>query len=831
MLSLLAQSSAAAEQTPALIASLMAIWGSVWPYLVMLGGFSVIIFVHELGHFMVAKWAGVRVDRFAVGFGRELLGFTRGETRYSFNILPLGGYVKMLGQEDFDDKSEELKFNDDPRSFVNKPVGHRMAIVSAGVVMNILLACFLFMIVFLIGKKELAPRIATVEPDSPAQIAGLLPGDQIESINGTRVLTFDQVTMAILLAPPHEPLEFIVKRGDEFAPPILVSPESRMPESTRDTNRLMAGIGPGFTREITGLAPDIDKDEPGMPRVGDLLAEVDGIAVTNKNINQLRRMIAYSKNPIIVERKDPENPDAAPTRAQVTIPPLLAIERSELTKRDSVSVLGLTPLVRFNAIDREGRAALAGLDVGDTVLAWGDQSFPNSDDIGRAIRDNPERDIFFQVRKSDGTTQKGFVRPKRNRKGAGTVMALLKPTKDQSDDEPRVSFTQVRPHGVAERAGIADGDLIISVGPTQNPSAAKMSKLIREGVGQPLRLALRRPDGTMYRAVVEPQPPGAINARHTMIAEDLLIVGDVVSTINGKPSPASTAGIPTGAQIVAIGETTVATWTNLVDAFREAAGTSVDLTYQEARGERRTVPFTVPHSLRTLLGVGPEATIVSIDGNKTVELHVKQKTQEVAVGYHFGTRQMLTGLVGQEQVPVEFRRHPLAELETKYLDITRNMVDPWLARIVFQPNVALMPEMTLVKGKNALDAVWIGIHQTHYFILQVYETLNRMIFSRSVGVENISGPLGIVSIGGKVARMGLVDTFFFMAIISANLAVINFLPLPIVDGGLMVFLIIEKIKGSPVSIRVQVATQMIGIALLIGAFLFVTYQDVLRIYG
>lgn len=147
---------------------LAAVWSSVWPYLAMIGGFSLIVFVHELGHFAVAKWAGVRVERFAVGFGQELFGFTRGETRYSFNLLPLGGYVKMLGQEDFDDKSEELRFKDDPRSFINKPVGHRMAIVSAGVVMNILFAALAFMIVFLIGMEATPPRIAGIEPDSPA---------------------------------------------------------------------------------------------------------------------------------------------------------------------------------------------------------------------------------------------------------------------------------------------------------------------------------------------------------------------------------------------------------------------------------------------------------------------------------------------------------------------------------------------------------------------------------------------------------------------------------------------------------------------------------------
>ena len=123
-------------QTSGVFDVALTIWSTVWPYLLMLLGFSVIVFVHELGHFAVAKWAGVRIETFAIGFGREIAGLTRGETRYSFNILPLGGYVKMLGQEDFDDKSNQLRFKDDPRSFINKPVGHRMAIVSAGVIMN-----------------------------------------------------------------------------------------------------------------------------------------------------------------------------------------------------------------------------------------------------------------------------------------------------------------------------------------------------------------------------------------------------------------------------------------------------------------------------------------------------------------------------------------------------------------------------------------------------------------------------------------------------------------------------------------------------------------------
>ena len=184
-----------------MLADLGGVLSTTWNVLLILLGFSVVVFFHELGHFSVAKWAGVRVERFAVGFGPELFGVTRGETRYSFNILPLGGYVKMLGQEDFEvDKTGEIAHNDDPRSFINKPVGHRMAIVSAGVIMNLLVAALLFMVVYMIGRVETAPIVGQVVTDTPAAKAGLQVGDRIHKINDFEISSFDQIATAVRLA-------------------------------------------------------------------------------------------------------------------------------------------------------------------------------------------------------------------------------------------------------------------------------------------------------------------------------------------------------------------------------------------------------------------------------------------------------------------------------------------------------------------------------------------------------------------------------------------------------------------------------------------------------
>jgi len=828
-------------------APLVELWSGTWPYLLMLLGFSLIVFVHELGHFMVAKWADVKVDRFAIGFGREIFGFTRGETRYSFNILPLGGYVKMLGQEDFDDKSKELQFGDDPRSFINKPVGRRMAIVSAGVVMNVLFACLVFMVVFLIGMEAIGTHIGFVEPDSPADRAGLLPGDKIVRINGERMLEFRDVTMAIQLAPPHEGVEFLVERGGKLQPPVYVKPDYRRPESTRDARRQVIGILYGFSREVMVVSPFLDRSREDTPHVGDLIAEVDGTTVTDENINQMRDMLAYAHE-VYVERKDASNPTAPPRRVRVRIEPLVAIWPSDSRDRGSINVLGLGPLMRFDAVDASGRASLGGLEVGDTILGFDDVDFPDYAQITRSIRDNPERDVAYVVQKADGRIVEGFVRPKRVRFGAGTIQALCESVNgagiedhDETPEEPpstaptgtgpRAKFAKVRIGGSAARAGIANGDRIVHLAGIDRPSCGQVNAAIRNAAGRALPVVGLKADGSTLLTSVVPEESGSLDASYMLVADDVLRVGRIVESLAGRPSPAAKAGIPSGSRILRVEEKPIRTWVELIGLFREHAGTTVSLAYEPPQGGEAVAPFEIPRSLRTLLEVGPEARILSIDGQPTVTARTGRGMEEVHVGYHEGTRSFLTELIGRRQVPVAYRANPLSPVLTAHVDVTEDMVDPWLGRITFAPSVDIGPETTLLKGANALDAIRIGAHKTYQFILNVYIIIKRMVFSRTIGLESMSGPLGIVSIGGQIARAGLVEFLYFLAIISANLAVINFLPLPIVDGGLMVFLLIEKIKGSPVSLRVQVATQMIGLFLIIGVFLFVTYNDALRLWG
>ena len=171
----------------------------------------------------------------------------------------------MLGQEDFDDKSEELRFKDDPRSFINKPVGHRMAIVSAGVVMNILFACLAFMIVFLIGMEAPPPRIADIEKDSPAEKAGLQPGDVIKEVNGEKVIEFNEVRFAVLLATPHEPIEFVVERDGQLMN-FDIKPDYNNAAWYAFPPATHRGHHAGRHRRNRGRGPEIGRTNPNHPR-------------------------------------------------------------------------------------------------------------------------------------------------------------------------------------------------------------------------------------------------------------------------------------------------------------------------------------------------------------------------------------------------------------------------------------------------------------------------------------------------------------------------------------------------------------------------------------
>ena len=160
------------------------------PTAVLLG---ILIFVHEFGHFIVAKLSGVRVLKFSLGFGPKIIGKKIGDTEYRISALPLGGYVKPLGETPDEPVSEE----DKPFSLTHQSIPVRLAIIAAGSVFNIVFACVLFTILFMVGTPMLTPKVGKVLDNSPAQRAGLREGDSIVAINGQKIALWEELSQRI----------------------------------------------------------------------------------------------------------------------------------------------------------------------------------------------------------------------------------------------------------------------------------------------------------------------------------------------------------------------------------------------------------------------------------------------------------------------------------------------------------------------------------------------------------------------------------------------------------------------------------------------------------
>ncbi|BAM04618.1 site-2 protease family protein [Phycisphaera mikurensis] len=380
-------------------------------------GFGFLIFIHELGHFLVAKWVGIRATQFAIGFGPAVASFRRGiglragsteaeyekrargaagpdpsddelyaaadaaglgETEYRLNWLPLGGYVKMLGQEDLDPAAA----SQDPRAYNQKAIWKRMLVISAGVVMNLV-----FGIVFLVlafgpgaGVAFPAPVVGGVSPGEPAARAyaeghegdpsflGLLPGDRITGLNGDPVEDLVAVKIATALGGRSNDVLLDVERPGEAGGEATPLRFRLRPEVGRTSDSMLAvGIQPATTDEVVGVEEGSVWAEAGVA-AGDRLVSVAGTPVDGPAA--LQRRVARGGGRTV----EALFADEAGVEKAVTFAPLPALARDA---DGGESLLGLEPLAEVNYIVPGSPAEAVGLRAGDVLTRVGGVQWPS----------------------------------------------------------------------------------------------------------------------------------------------------------------------------------------------------------------------------------------------------------------------------------------------------------------------------------------------------------------------------------------------------------------------------------------------------------------------
>lgn len=317
-------------------------------------GLGLVIFFHELGHFAVAKWCDVKVERFSIGFGPIIYSFKYGETEYALSIIPFGGYVKMLGQDDADPSqltSEEIAL--DPRSYSAKPVYQRMGIISAGVIMNIITGMLFFAFAFRMGVESIPSVVGASITGMPAWKAGIQPGDTIQKIDGEKAASYMDIIRSSAFSEGDITMQGVHLDGKKFDVKITPDRTGTRPQiGLIPSNSLKI---PKFTNpsaSVTSKGTAAAKAEPGfLP--GDTFKTIDGEPV--QSYAQLQRIFAAKSNQTL---KTGVVRDGTPDSEIVEI----------TVENNPFRTLGLwMDIGPIEAIQAGSPAARAGLKVGDKI--------------------------------------------------------------------------------------------------------------------------------------------------------------------------------------------------------------------------------------------------------------------------------------------------------------------------------------------------------------------------------------------------------------------------------------------------------------------------------
>jgi len=495
---------------------------SWWVILQVALGLGFVIFVHELGHFLVAKACGVKCEKFYLGFdvgGLKLAKFQWGETEYGIGALPLGGYVKMLGQDDnpaaaaeearrargasdhLDLPSGDLPAEPtsdphpawDPRSYPAQSVPKRMAIISAGVIMNVIFAVLMASWAFGLGVREMTCAISSVRPGGAAWKAGLRTGDEIVRIGRQRRPIFNDLRYGVTLGSVREGIEIEYRRpGDEATVTARLHPDTDLGAPTIGvTNPWSLTLPREVPKVLAGAAA---KAAPALA-AGDTIRSVDGRAVDGY-ADLIVALAAHVDQPVRleVERAAPAGGGGNPATVAVTLPP------------QPTRVTGMTMTARgISAIQDGSPAAAAGLRVGERIVAIDGEDPGDPLALDERLSRRAGEHVRLTVAAADGASRDVDVVPRTvtwidneaNWPASPASLASLGIALPIDAD-----VAAVVPGGPAERAGVVAGDRVVRAWFLEPDAEA--GPAVDEGV----ELSTKAPNWPAVAAVLQRVPAG-----------------------------------------------------------------------------------------------------------------------------------------------------------------------------------------------------------------------------------------------------------------------------------------------------------------------------------
>lgn len=353
---------------------------------------SVLIFIHELGHFWMARLFNVKVETFSLGFGPKLLKFVRGETTYALSAIPFGGYVKMYGDEMGGTVPDDMK----NRSFLHKPIYQRILIALAGPVMNLALAFVLFFILTIVGEKVVSPRLGDIRENTYAYSLGFRSGDKVLAVNNDPVTRWSQVEDQIA-SVVDGPVEFKIVRETEEEPiKIIAKTESAESQNPLEPGKIIGSIG-GLEfisdASVIGVAdPQSLFGQIGF-QTGDQIISINAIPVfTFRQIQEVLISESASEKIVFVVDRHGITGDAEPKRMNF---------EWDLKKNpfpDAVKGFGYyTPDTFIGKVMDDSPAQKAGLEPNDKIVSINDTLVKSFSDIPTVVnayrKDSPPLNV------------------------------------------------------------------------------------------------------------------------------------------------------------------------------------------------------------------------------------------------------------------------------------------------------------------------------------------------------------------------------------------------------------------------------------------------------